>query len=84
MVPQSDIFSSEASPAVSQGRPPRPEAAVFQVALGLLQLVRPEALVDARRQFVAQRRDDVAVAVKADPLAHLEAGEKKTEVGDDL
>ncbi|TNN44286.1 hypothetical protein EYF80_045521 [Liparis tanakae] len=32
------------------------------VALRLLQLVRPEALVHARGECVAQRRDDVAVA----------------------
>lgn len=78
------MFSDQHSPAVSQRRLPWRKVPVFQVALHLLQLVWPQALVDARRELVAQWWDDVAVAVKAKLLTHLEAGEEEAKVGDDL
>lgn len=76
--------TSLVSPAVSKRRLPRPKVPVFQVSLQLLQLVRPKALIDPRRELVAQGRDDVAVAIQAKLLAHLKAGEKKTKVGHNL
>lgn len=76
--------TSLVSPAVSKRRLPRPKVPVFQVSLELLQLVRPEALIDPRRELVAQGRDDVAVTVQAQLLAHLKAGEKETKVGNNL
>lgn len=72
------------SPAVSKRRLPCPKVPVFQVALHLLQLVGPEALVDPWRELVAQGRDDVAVTVEAQLLAHLKACEKKTKIGNNL
>lgn len=57
---------------------------VVQVTLHLLQLVGPQALIDPRRELVAQGRDDVAVTVEAQLLARLKAGEKKAKVGDNL
>lgn len=76
--------SSLVSPAVSKRRLPCPKVPVFQVALHLLQLVGPEALVDPWRELVAQGRDDVAVTVEAQLLARLKAREKETKVGNNL
>ncbi len=78
------IFSIESSPAVSKRRLPWPKVPVSQIALHLLQLVRPEALIDPRRKLVAQGWHDVPVLVKANLLTHLKACEKKAEVGNNL
>lgn len=71
------------SPAILKGVL-RTEVPVLQIALDLFQLVRPQALVDARGQRVTQRGDDVPVAVKAHLLAHLKAGVEEAKVRDDL
>lgn len=85
---QQSIFvlktSCALSPLVSKRRLPWTKVPVLQVLLHLLQLVRPETLVDPRRKLVAQGWDDVPVAVKANLLTHLEAGEKKAEIGNNL
>lgn len=85
---QQSIFvlktSCALSPLVSKRGLPWTKVPVLQVSLHLLQLVRPEALVDPRCKFVAQGWDDVPVAVKANLLTHLEAGEKKAEIGNNL
>lgn len=72
------------SPAVSKRRLPWAKVPVFQVTLHLLQLGRPEALIDPRCELVAQGGDDVAVTVEAQLLAHLKACVKKTKVGNNL
>lgn len=62
----------------------RPEVPVPQIAPDLFQLIGPQALVHARGQCVAQRGDDVPVAVETHLLAHLKAGVEEAKVRHDL
>ena len=77
------VARSASSPAILKGVL-RPEVPVLQIALHLLQLVRPQALVNAGGQRVTQRGDNVPVAVEAHLLARLKAGVKEPKVRDNL
>ncbi len=54
------------------------------VSLKLLQFRWAQALVHAWFRHVAKWRNDVAIPVKADLLAHLKATEKQAEIWDNL
>lgn len=57
---------------------------VSHVSLKLLQFRWAQALVHAWFRHVAKWRNDVAIPVKADLLAHLKATEKQAEIRDNL